>query len=109
MMVPIAKNLDNAGFEGIELIAGSHLKENRARTERRPMERVRLITKKITQTPLRVISGPVNSFEYNPPSMFPSVFGTDGGLRVFARRALRMNGTTTKAGNSASASPIPSA
>jgi len=27
MMLPIAKNLDDAGFEGIELISGSHLKK----------------------------------------------------------------------------------
>ena len=26
MMLPIAEKLDNAGFEGIELISGSHLK-----------------------------------------------------------------------------------
>ena len=37
MMLPIAKNLDDAGFEGIELISGSHLEENRARAEGRPL------------------------------------------------------------------------
>jgi oxaloacetate decarboxylase alpha subunit len=70
MMLPIAKNLDNAGFEGIELIAGSHLKKTVRELKEDPWERVRLVTKEITKTPLRVISGPVNSFEYNPPSMF---------------------------------------
>ncbi len=70
MMLPIAKNLDNAGFEGIELIAGSHLKKTVRELKEDPWERVRLVTKEITKTPLRVIAGPVNSFEYNPPSMF---------------------------------------
>ena len=28
MMLPIAKDLDDAGFEGIELISGSHLKKS---------------------------------------------------------------------------------
>ncbi|MBI3066665.1 MAG: biotin carboxyl carrier protein [Deltaproteobacteria bacterium] len=73
MMLPIARNLDNAGFEGIELIAGSHLKKTVRELKEDPWERVRLMSKLITKTPLRVISGPVNSFEYNPPSMF-SVF-----------------------------------
>ncbi len=70
MMLPIAKNLDNAGYEGIELIAGSHLKKTVRELREDPWERVRLVSKLITKTPLRVISGPVNSFEYNPPSMF---------------------------------------
>ena len=70
MMLPIAKNLDDAGYEGIELIAGSHLKKTVRELKEDPWERVRLITGKITKTPLRVIAGPVNSFEYNPPCMY---------------------------------------
>jgi oxaloacetate decarboxylase alpha subunit len=70
MMLPIAKNLDDAGYEGIELIAGSHLKKTVRELKEDPWERVRLITEKITKTPLRVIAGPVNSFEYNPPCMY---------------------------------------
>ena len=70
MMLPIARDLDDGGYEGIELIAGSHLKKTVRELKEDPWERVRLVAKKITRTPLRVISGPVNSFEYNPPSMF---------------------------------------
>ena len=70
MMLPIARNLDDAGYEGIELIAGSHLKKTVRELKEDPWERVRLITGKITKTPLRVIAGPVNSFEYNPPCMY---------------------------------------
>ena len=70
MMLPIAKNLDDAGYEGIELIAGSHLKKTVRELKEDPWERIRLITGQITKTPLRVIAGPVNSFEYNPPCMY---------------------------------------
>jgi oxaloacetate decarboxylase (Na+ extruding) subunit alpha len=70
MMLPIAKNLDKAGFEGIELISGSHLKKTVRELKEDPWERVRLVAKEITQTPLRVIAGRVNTFEYNPPSMY---------------------------------------
>jgi oxaloacetate decarboxylase (Na+ extruding) subunit alpha len=70
MMLPIAKNLDNAGFEGIELISGSHLKKTVRELKEDPWERVRLVSRLITKTPLRVIAGRVNTFEYNPPSMY---------------------------------------
>jgi oxaloacetate decarboxylase alpha subunit len=70
MMLPIAKNLDQAGYEGIELISGSHLKKCVRELKEDPWERVRLVAKEITNTPLRVIAGRVNTFEYNPPSMY---------------------------------------
>ena len=70
MMLPIAKNLDDAGFEGIELISGSHLKKSVRELKEDPWERVRLVSQRITKTPLRVIAGRVNTFEYNPPSMY---------------------------------------
>ena len=70
MMLPIAKNLDDAGFEGIELISGSHLKKTVRELKEDPWERVRLVSKLITRTPLRLIAGRVNTFEYNPPSMY---------------------------------------
>jgi oxaloacetate decarboxylase alpha subunit len=70
MMLPIAKNLDRAGYEGIELISGSHLKKCVRELREDPWERVRLMAKEITHTPLRVIAGRVNTFEYNPSSMY---------------------------------------
>src|SRR3989449_6907032 len=70
MMLPIAKRMDDAGFEGIELISGSHLKKTVRELKEDPWERVRLVSKEITKTPLRVIAGRVNTFEYNPPSMY---------------------------------------
>src|ERR1043166_10239886 len=70
MMLPIAKRMDAAGFEGIELISGSHLKKTVRELREDPWERVRLVAKEITKTPLRVIAGRVHTFEYNPPSMY---------------------------------------
>src|SRR5205807_5439126 len=70
MMLPIAKNLDDAGYEGIELISGSHLKKCVRELKEDPWERVRLVSQQITKTPLRLIAGRVNTFEYNPPSMY---------------------------------------
>src|SRR4029434_6818634 len=70
MMVPITTKLDTAGFEGIELISGSHLKKTVRELKEDPWERVRLVSKLITKTPLRLIAGRVNTFEYNPPSMY---------------------------------------
>ena len=70
MMLPVAKRMDDAGFEGIELISGSHLKKCVRELKEDPWERVRLVAKEITRTPLRVIAGRVNTFEYNPPSMY---------------------------------------
>src|SRR5207244_5568517 len=70
MMLPIAKRMDDAGFEGIELISGSNLKKTVRELKEDPWERVRLVAKEITRTPLRVIAGRVITFEYNPPSMY---------------------------------------
>ncbi len=70
MMLPIAKRMDEAGFEAIELISGSHLKKCTRELREDPWERVRLIAKLITKTPLRVIAGRVHTFEYNPLCMY---------------------------------------
>src|SRR3984893_13936780 len=68
MRLPVAKRMDEAGFEGIELISGSHLKKTVRELKEDPWQRVRLVAKEITQTPLLVIAGRVNTFDYNPPS-----------------------------------------
>ena len=52
MMLPIAKNLDDAGFEAIELISGSHLKKTVRELKEDPWERVRLLKQKLVRTPM---------------------------------------------------------
>lgn len=70
MMLPIAERMDQVGFEAMELISGSHLKKCVRELKEDPWERVRLVAKRITKTPLRVIAGRVKTFEFNPLSMY---------------------------------------
>ena len=70
MMLPIAERLDDAGFEGIELLSGSHLKKAVRELREDPWDRVRLISQRVKKTPLRLIAGRVNTFELRPPSMY---------------------------------------
>jgi oxaloacetate decarboxylase alpha subunit len=70
MMLPVAKRIDEAGFEAIELISSSHLKKCVRELKEDPWERVRLVAKQITKTPLRLIAGRVNTFEITPHSVY---------------------------------------
>ncbi len=70
MMLPVAKQVDEAGFEAIELISSSHLKKCVRELKEDPWERVRLVAQRITKTPLRLIAGRVNTFEITPHSVY---------------------------------------
>ncbi len=70
MMLPVAKRMDEAGFEAIELISSSHMKKCVKELKEDPWERVRLMAKRITKTPLRLIAGRVNTFEITPQSVY---------------------------------------
>jgi oxaloacetate decarboxylase alpha subunit len=70
MMLPVAERMDNAGFEAIELISSSHMKKCVKELKEDPWERIRLIAKRITKTPLRLIAGRVNTFEITPESVY---------------------------------------
>lgn len=70
MMLPIAERLDAAGFEAIELIAGSHIKKSVCELREDPWERIRLVAQRIKKTPLRLIAGRVNTFGFDPPAMY---------------------------------------
>jgi oxaloacetate decarboxylase alpha subunit len=69
MMLSVADRLDNAGFDAIELLSGSHVKKAVRELKEDPWERIRLVSGRITKTPLRVIVGRVKTFEFNPRSM----------------------------------------
>ncbi len=69
MMLSVADKLDQAGFDAIELLSGSHFKKAVRELKEDPWERVRLVSQKITETPLRVIFGRVKTFGFNPRSM----------------------------------------
>ena len=48
MMLPVAKRLDDAGFEAIELLSSSHMKKCVKELKEDPWDRIRLIAKRIT-------------------------------------------------------------
>ena len=76
-MLPICSKLDSIGFWSLEAWGGATFDACVRFLKEDPWERVRLVSKIITRTPLRLIAGRVNTFEYNPPSMY----------RLFVERA----------------------
>jgi oxaloacetate decarboxylase alpha subunit len=70
MMLPIAERLDEAGFEAIELLAGSHFKKSVCELREDPWERIRLVAQRIKKTPLRANATQVNTFGFDPPGVY---------------------------------------
>jgi oxaloacetate decarboxylase alpha subunit len=70
MMLPIAERLDDAGFEAIELLAGSHFKKSVCELREDPWERIRLVAQRIRKTPLRANATQVNTFGFDPPGIY---------------------------------------
>jgi oxaloacetate decarboxylase alpha subunit len=70
MMLPIAKNLDGAGFLAIELLSGSHIKKAVRELREDPWERIKRVCSLCPNTPMRLIAGRVNTFGFDPPCMY---------------------------------------
>ena len=70
MMLPVAERMDRAGFDAIELISSSHLKKCVRELKEDPWERVRLMSQRITRTPLRLNAGRFSAFDITPKSMY---------------------------------------
>ncbi len=70
MMLPVAERMDRAGFEAMELISGSNFKKCVRELKEDPFERIRLVAERVTQTPLRVIAGRINTFGFDPQCMY---------------------------------------
>ena len=70
MMLPVAEALDRAGFDAIELISSSHLKKCVRELKEDPWARVRLVSQRITRTPLRLNAGRFSAFDLTPRSMY---------------------------------------
>lgn len=66
MIVPIAKHMDDAGFEAIELGGPVELPKCVRELREDPWERYRLVLSRITKTPLRVIHGTRSGFSIYP-------------------------------------------
>src|SRR5215213_2703990 len=70
MMLPIAKNLNEAGFLAIELLSGSHIKKAVRELREDPWERIKRVCALCPNTPMRLIAGRVNTFGFDPPCMY---------------------------------------
>ena len=70
MMLPVAKQMDEAGFDAIELMSASHLKKCVRELKEDPWDRVRMVAERIKKTPLRLMAGRVNAFEITPISVY---------------------------------------
>ena len=70
MMLPVAERLDGAGFKAIELISGGDFLKAVRDLKEDPFERIRLVTQRVTKTPMRMIIGGANVFGYDPPCMY---------------------------------------
>ena len=70
MMLPVAAALDGAGFDAIELISSSHLKKCVRELKEDPWARVKLMSQRITRTPLRLNAGRFSAFDITPRSMY---------------------------------------
>lgn len=70
MMLPIASQMDQAGFEAIEVIASAFFKKCVRELREDPWERLRLVSQRITKAPLRAIrSRYMAAFHITPPSI----------------------------------------
>ena len=70
MMLPVARTMDEAGFDAIELMSASHLKKCVRELKEDPWDRVRMVAERVTRTPLRLMAGRVNAFEITPVSVY---------------------------------------
>jgi oxaloacetate decarboxylase (Na+ extruding) subunit alpha len=70
MMLPVAERMDRAGFDAIELISSSHLKKCVRELKEDPWARVKLMSQRITRTPLRLNAGRFSAFDITPRSMY---------------------------------------
>jgi oxaloacetate decarboxylase alpha subunit len=70
MMLPVASQMDQSGFNAMELIATSHFLKCVRELREDPWERIRLISKKITKTPLvLMMHHSISGFDLSPFSV----------------------------------------
>ena len=70
MMLPVAENLDRAGFEAIEVMSSAFYKKCVRDLKDDPWQRLRLLSQRIKRTPLRTIrSRSMLAFQTSPPAI----------------------------------------
>ncbi len=70
MIVPIASQMDQAGFVAAELISTAFFKKAVRELREDLWERVRLVSQRMPRTPLRIICGMRSGFQLLPMSVF---------------------------------------
>jgi oxaloacetate decarboxylase alpha subunit len=67
MMLSVASRIDQAGFEAVEIVSAAFFKKCIRELKDDPLERIRLISKAMTKTPLRAIrSRQIAAFHITP-------------------------------------------
>ena len=69
MMLAIARDLDQAGFQSIEIMY-THPKKAVRELKEDPWERLYLLRQQVVNTPLRAIMGRFRQFDLSPPALF---------------------------------------
>lgn len=70
MLLPIVERLDQAGYEAIEIVSSSFFKKAVRELKEDPWERIRLVAERLKNTPMRMMTSRINTFNYDPPAMF---------------------------------------
>ena len=70
MMLPVASQMDHIGFKSIELMATSHFLKCVRELRENPWDRIRLVSNKITKTPLTMMmQHSIRTFDFTPFSV----------------------------------------
>jgi len=70
MILPIASQMDRAGFEAIEIFSPSFFKKCVRELKEDPLERIRMVAQRIRKTPLRAIRNrQMAGFHITPPAV----------------------------------------
>ncbi len=75
MMLPVASQMDRAGFSSMELIASSHFLKCVRELREDPWERIRLVSRRVTRTPLVLMTHySIAAFDLTPFSILKVYF-----------------------------------
>jgi len=70
MILPVAQEIDQAGFEAVEIIATTNFKKQIRDLKEDPWERIRLVAQKMKKTPLRAVRNRyMAAFQITPRSI----------------------------------------
>ncbi|MGE5819720.1 MAG: pyruvate carboxylase, partial [Deltaproteobacteria bacterium] len=70
MILPVAAQIDEAGFEAVEIIATTNFKKQIRDLKEDPWERIRLVRQKMSRTPLRAVRNRyMTAFQITPRSI----------------------------------------